>query len=128
MLTDQAMGTASAKAVHSDEYNHLLNVVVGLMFISTPHCLLEPVTLRQSAMLIVELCADGGVGKQAMAQLRATSQTLREIMHRFDEAKLRIDILTVYEKLVTKRKGFRSLMKPKSTVVRYSTNNICIHK
>lgn len=119
----KALGIANVRATQHYKYRYFVNSIAGIVFIAAPHGSTSPDVLQDRALTIIKQFADGKLSKQSLAQLKIEAHKLTDIIARFQEVNLRVDILTVYETMATK--GKRGWPKPKSILVRVFSTVAC---
>ncbi|ORX98663.1 hypothetical protein BCR34DRAFT_523570 [Clohesyomyces aquaticus] len=106
LVVKQALSIANLRAIQHHKYRHFINCIAGIVFISTPH---NHGLLQDRATTIVKHFAGDKLSKQHLTHLKADATKLVDIIGRFQNVNLGLDILTLYERLPTKSKrGWRS--------------------
>ncbi|KAI0483545.1 P-loop containing nucleoside triphosphate hydrolase protein [Xylaria cf. heliscus] len=79
----------------------------GVMFLGTPHRL-EGVDYRQFGERVICILKPegvaGSISRQGLSRLKETCSMLEELASRFERVNLRVDVLSVYEKIPTRIK------------------------
>ena len=84
-------------------YAHVLNLISGIMFLGTPHNQPNQEEFRDRIFLLLKCCSNGGVfSKQQMSDLIEDFWTLKDVANRFQDMNIHVDIMSIYEKRVTK--------------------------
>ncbi|KAF2727240.1 hypothetical protein EJ04DRAFT_517393 [Polyplosphaeria fusca] len=106
LVVKQALSIANLRAIQHHKYRQLINCIAGIVFISAPH---NTANLQDRAVVILKQFSEDKVSKQHLLQLKSDGTKLVDIVGRFQNVNLGVDILTIYERLQTKSKrGWRS--------------------
>ena len=94
--------------MHYEKYSVLLNSIAGIVFLGTPHRLEGTSPQQFGARLIAILRLEVGnlLSRQSLQQLRNNSGLISDLAIRFNKTNLRVDMLSVYERKVTKIRSY----------------------
>ncbi|KAF2426278.1 hypothetical protein EJ08DRAFT_376880 [Tothia fuscella] len=121
IILKQALNRLNVRASQNfQRFFRYLSQIAGVIFMSTPHGSSHCEQLTESCLFIVQHYAGGKVGRQLRANLKDTmtsSQGPSMISKRFDDTRVGIEILSIFENNSTKRKNYHPWQKQKHLVV-----------
>jgi hypothetical protein len=82
----------------------VLNLIAGVVFISTPQLLDDPSRLKKHALFLLGRCAESSLSKHAVANIEGSIDKLQSINERFKKADFAFKLLSVYESEVCSQK------------------------
>lgn len=106
--------------MHQDSYRYgrLTKAICGVVFLGTPHSSASnnSMAVKEQSVRCLQLVTS--LGTNTVDRLTREASAIEQINHLFDQAQLRIDVLTVYETLESKLQ--RRFGPRRSTVVSHA--------
>lgn len=105
----------NVRASQFQEYQYMLNLIAGVVFLSCPHGTDTPEMLKDNIVFLLKQYAAERLGNQAVTDIKHGAEThLLGIHRRFSAMSFGFDIISIYETRPTTRK---SLVRSKNKIV-----------
>ncbi|OIW26047.1 hypothetical protein CONLIGDRAFT_717687 [Coniochaeta ligniaria NRRL 30616] len=114
-ILKQALSMLNVRASQFQEYQYILNLVAGVVFISCPHGTDSPELLKENIVFLLKQYASERLGNQVIIDLKHGAEAhLLGIHRRFSAMSFGFDIISIYETRPTTRK---SLVRSKHKII-----------